>query len=70
MKNNGVREKVVKILKKHPEGLTTIDIAEKVGMTRQAVIKYIYLLIGEGLIVQREVGTAKIFYLRCKHERK
>ena len=64
MKKNGIREKIIKILKKHPEGLTTVDIAKEIGMTRHSVTKYIYQLLGEGLIFQREIGTAKLCYLK------
>jgi len=71
MKKNGIREKVIKILEKHPEGFTTVDVAEEIGMTRHSVTKYIYQLLGEGLIFQREVGTAKLCYLKGrKHARK
>ncbi|NIO44413.1 MAG: HTH domain-containing protein [Candidatus Aenigmarchaeota archaeon] len=71
-KKNNVKQKIIRILKKHPEGLTTVEIAEKIKMSRHAVTKYIYQLLGEGLIFQREVGTAKLCYLkgRRKHGRK
>jgi len=64
---NGVRDRVLNILKKHPEGLTIKDISIEVGMTRHAVTKYIYQLLGEKLIRQREVGTAKLCYLCGKN---
>jgi len=66
MKNNNVKERIIKILKKHPEGLTTVEIAEKIGMSRHAVTKYIYQLLGEKKIYQREVGTAKLCYLKVR----
>jgi len=71
-KKNNVKERIIKVLKKHPEGLTTVEIAEEIGMSRHAVTKYIYQLLGEGLIFQREVGTAKLCYLKGgrKHGRK
>jgi len=59
-----VNSKIVEILKEHPEGLTTVDIAKHIGMTRQSVTKYIYQLLGEGAVYQRKVGTAKICYLK------
>jgi len=71
MKKKGIREKVIKILEKHPEGFTTVDIAEEIGMTRHSVTKYIYQLLGEDNIFQREIGTAKLCYLKGKkHGRK
>jgi len=58
------KSKIVEILKEHPEGLTTVDIAKYIGMTRQSVTKYVYQLLGEGLIYQKKIGTAKICYLK------
>ena len=63
-KKNGTKERVIKILKKHPEGLTTIEISKIIGMTRHSVTKYIYQLLGEDSIFQREIGTAKLCYLK------
>ena len=64
MTENEIAEKIVKLLHEHPEGLTTVDIAKFLGSHRHTITKYIYLLIGEGKIYQREVGPAKICYLK------
>ena len=64
VKMKEIRDKVIKILKSHPEGLTTVEIAEKIEMTRQSIAKYVYQLLDEDMIFQREVGTAKICYLK------
>jgi len=64
MAENNIREKIVKILKEHPEGLTTIDIAKLIGMNRLTISKYVYGLISENLIYQRKIGPAKICYLK------
>jgi biotin operon repressor len=63
-RKNDVKKRVIEILKEHPEGLTTVDISKYVGMSRHSVTKYIYQLLGEGTIFQREVGTAKLCYLK------
>jgi predicted transcriptional regulator len=68
---NSIRGKILKILEKHPEGLTIIDISKYICASRHSVAKYTYQLLEEDLIFQREVGTAKICYLKGKkHERK
>jgi Fic family protein len=68
---NNFRERIIKSLKEHPEGLTTVDIAKILGCHRHTITKYIYQLVGEGLIHQREVGTAKLCYLKVeKNEKK
>lgn len=70
MKNN-VREKIIKTLREHPEGLTSVEIAKILNSHRHTITKYIYQLVGEGLIHQRKVGTAKLCYLKDeKNERK
>jgi biotin operon repressor len=61
---NDVKKRVIEILKEHPEGLTTVDISKYIGMSRHSVTKYIYQLLGEGSIYQREIGTAKLCYLK------
>jgi ribosomal protein S24E len=61
---NNVKEKIKKVLSKHPEGLPIIEIAKLVGMHRHTITKYIYQLVGSGEIYQREVGTARLCYLK------
>ena len=62
-KENGTKEKIIVILEKNPDGMSILDIAKAVGMTRHAVTKYVYLLLGEKKISQRAIGTAKVCYL-------
>jgi hypothetical protein len=63
-----VMAKVAETLRKHPEGLTILRLAELVGMHRHTVTKYVYQLIGAGDIYQREVGRAKLCYLKERLE--
>jgi predicted transcriptional regulator len=65
-----IRNEIIEILKKHPEGLTLVEIEKILGVSKHTVARYIYQLVGEGLIYQREVGTAKLCYLRDKNDRK
>lgn len=58
------REDIIEALRNHPEGLTLRDIAEIVGHHRHTITKYVYELIGARVIYQREVGAAKLCYLR------
>jgi DNA-binding IclR family transcriptional regulator len=66
MKENNIAERIVELLSKHPEGLTTVDIARELGMHRHTVTKYIYQLVGSKKIHQRQVGPAKLCYLSKK----
>jgi predicted transcriptional regulator len=64
MIENNVREKIIKILKEHPEGLTLLNISKITGMNRITISKYVYGLIAENLVYQRKIGPAKMCYLR------
>jgi len=64
MKGRDIRNELIEILKEHPEGLTIVEIEKILKVSKHTAAKYIYQLIGEGLIYQREVGTAKLCYLK------
>ena len=57
------REAIVGVLRQHPEGLTIKDIAELTGSHRHTITKYVYELTGAQVILQRDVGAAKLCYL-------
>lgn len=61
-----IKEKILTILKKNPEGLTTIRIARLIGVHRNTIPRYLYELKGEEKIRIREIGSAKLFYLNEK----
>ncbi|OGI12597.1 hypothetical protein A3K64_01690 [Candidatus Micrarchaeota archaeon RBG_16_36_9] len=62
--NNDYIEKIVKILKEHPEGLSINEIAKALKVHRHTVVKYIYQLIGLDLLCQRKIGPVKLCYLK------
>ena len=55
---------IVEMLKKHPQGLTLHKIAILTKMSRLTATKYVHELMGEGKIYQRNVGMAKLCYLK------
>lgn len=63
MAKNKVREKIIKLLSKHPEGLTFAQISRQVGMHRNTVTKYIYELSGAGILKIRDLKTLKLCYI-------
>jgi DNA-binding Lrp family transcriptional regulator len=64
LSNSGVKERIVEVLKKNPKGLTIKEIANAVGLHRINVTKYIYELVGEGVLIERIIGPAKLYYLK------
>jgi len=55
---------ILEALVNHPKGLTMVSLAEVVGLHRHTATKYLYELIGAGLIHQRKVGPARLCYLK------
>ena len=65
-----VRDKILVLLKKHPRGLTIMEISNILGKNRLTISKYVYGLTIEGLIRQKEIGTAKVCFLSGKYVKK
>ena len=59
-----VKQEIIRILETHPEGLTLQALSDKIGVSRQTVIKYVFELKGSGVIYRRRVGSATLHYLR------
>jgi uncharacterized repeat protein (TIGR01451 family) len=57
---------ILEALIDHPEGLTMVSLAENVGLHRHTTTKYVYELLGAGLVYQRKVGSARLCYLKVK----
>jgi DNA-binding MarR family transcriptional regulator len=55
--------KILNYLKKHPEGIMILDLADAIGTHRHTVTKYVYRLEGMGRIKIRKIGIAKLCYL-------
>jgi Fic family protein len=66
---NNFKQRIVEILRQHTEGLTIVDIAKILGAHRHTSAKYVSKLIKEGSIIQREVGPAKLCYLKNEGEK-
>ena len=59
-----VRELIIGVLRKRPEGLTVEEISRSTNVNRVTVSKYLYGLVVEGKVKQRKVGPAKLNYLK------
>ncbi len=64
-----VKNKIVKILSQHPEGLTIQYLADDIGVSRQTVRAYILELKGSGIVLRRRVGSATLHYLKSLMEK-
>lgn len=67
MRNNEeIKQKILKILESHPEGLPIIEISKLVNAHRQTVAKYVMFLEALGQIVRRDIGPVSLHY-HSKH---
>jgi predicted transcriptional regulator len=64
-----IKQKVIETLIKHPEGLIVNEISKILGIHRHTLTKYIYQLVGEQLIYQRRIGSAKLCCLRVRNDK-
>lgn len=53
---------ILKLLKGHPGGLTIQKLSKLAGMSRITATKYIHELIGEGKILERRIGVARLLF--------
>lgn len=62
------KESVKNLIKKNTDGLTIVDIAKKLKISRNTVSVVLAELKGAGKIRIRPVGIAKLHYWRRKNE--
>ena len=64
MERTNRMKRILKLLEKHPEGLTMEDFILNLGVTRQTITMDLRELIGSGKVRKREVGSGVIYYLK------
>lgn len=62
--NNGTRERILEFLANHARGATISEISAELDISRQTAAKYLEILKAEDKVEVREVGRAKIHYLK------
>ena len=55
---------ILDLLKHHPEGLTIQKLSKLANMSRITVTKYMHELIGEGNIIERKIGVARLMFAK------
>jgi PAS domain S-box-containing protein len=56
-------DKIKRILKWHPRGMTISDLASEMKMNRNLVAKYLDMLLVSGQVEMQIVGAAKVFFI-------
>src|SRR4030042_3647177 len=59
---------IIDTLRKHNKGLTILTISKLTGIHRHTAAKYIHELLGAGVLYQREIGPAKLCYVKIKND--
>ena len=59
-----IKEKILKLLKKYPNGLPIGEISKRLGIHRNTVSKYVFALKEAGLLECKKIGPFKVFFLR------
>jgi len=61
---DSIKDKIVKIIETHPEGLSIKELSNLLGVHRQTVTKYVLELKGAGVIHRRRIGSATLHYTK------
>ncbi|HXG73969.1 MAG TPA: helix-turn-helix domain-containing protein [Candidatus Nitrosotenuis sp.] len=64
-----VQQKLIEILSESKTGLSGIEIAEKLGINRATMAKYLNVFAAEGLIRQKNIGNANLWFIDSATER-
>lgn len=64
MEGNNVKESIIRLLSKHPDGLPIFDIAKNLDLHRHTASRYAFALQEAGHIECHEVGRAKFCSLK------
>jgi len=59
---NDLAQRILKILKFHPRGVTITDLARKTGVTRDVVSRQLDILEVTGKAEHRTIGAARVYY--------
>ncbi|MBN2042310.1 MAG: winged helix-turn-helix transcriptional regulator [Candidatus Aenigmarchaeota archaeon] len=68
--NHKTAEKILKILLKHGYGLTIEEVSKILKINRATASKYLAILEAKELILIREVGKAKLHYVKSREMEK
>ncbi len=58
-----IKEKLIDVLRDSKTGLSGVEIAEKLGINRITMTKYLNVLAAEGLVKQKNVGSVNLWFM-------
>ena len=63
-----VHQKLIEILSESKTGLSGVEIAEKLGINRATMTKYLNVFAAEGIIRQKNIGNANLWFIESGTE--
>jgi predicted transcriptional regulator len=63
-----VQQQLIEILSESKTGLSGVEIAEKLGINRATMAKYLNIFVAEGLIKQKNIGNANLWFIESGTE--
>jgi hypothetical protein len=64
-----VQQKIIEILSESKTGMSGVEIAEKLGINRATMTKYLSVFAAEGIIRQKNIGNANLWFIESGTER-
>jgi Mn-dependent DtxR family transcriptional regulator len=64
-----VQQKLIEILSDSKTGLSGVEIAEKLGINRATMAKYLNVFAAEGIVRQKNIGNANLWFVESGTER-
>ena len=64
-----VQEKLIEVLSESKTGLSGVEIAEKLGINRATMAKYLNVFAAEGIIQQKNIGNANLWFVESGTEK-
>jgi predicted hydrocarbon binding protein len=66
--SNALFKKIVDVLKEHPYGLSSTDLARVLGINRMTLVKYLTVMQSRGIIEFKNIGMAKVWHTSTKFD--
>jgi len=63
-----IKNRILKLLSQHPEELTITNMTKQLNIHYTTTSRYLSILEAEGKVIHRDIGMAKLFKLRDRHE--
>lgn len=64
-----IQEKLIELLSESKTGLSGIEIAQKLKINRATMAKYLNILVAEGIIKQKNIGNANLWFIESGTEK-